>query len=104
MNYPTREHLERILEDLKQTNLETTIIHLNYKNMLDMHDEIDRLTAMLPKVVVPKISEPMGDYYTCDCGLLVGITYLSIEENWTSKYCQNCGARMDWDKAREVET
>jgi hypothetical protein len=88
MNYLSREE---IMDGMECRHYDPITAEI----MIRLHDEIDRLTAMLPKVVVPKFD---GDYYNCDCGQTVGDILYDV----TNPYCVSCGARMDWDKAAEV--
>lgn len=71
------------------------------KTIRNLYAEIDRLTALVPKVVVPK-KQGMSDLYFCECCKPVGYMRETIGETWLHRYCSACGSRMDWDKV-EVE-
>lgn len=60
------------------------------KKALERHEEIARLTALVPKDVNPKIRGGVlygFEYDVCTCG-----SYVSPD----NKYCRLCGAKLDW--------
>jgi hypothetical protein len=68
----------------------------------ELKREIDRLTAMLPKVIKPYIAgyESDGSPVICECGWIVGIMedykVLDTDEYPRHNYCGKCGAKIDW--------
>jgi hypothetical protein len=110
MNYPTREQANFMIyctEDCKNCPVCEDYdawcqTRRSGEAIVALHDEIDRLTAMLPKVVVPKNLYD-SDCYRCECNAVVGLNYFSASHNRKQKYCGNCGSRLDWDKVAEVD-
>lgn len=109
LKYPTREQVERIISgvcsgegccqkvicDIADWCIPN--VHLDCgRAMLAMHDEIDRLNALVQKVVTP--TRDADGFYLCECGLPVGCDGTHETIKYLKRaYCADCGARISWD-------
>ncbi|MCX6142139.1 MAG: hypothetical protein NTZ35_02865 [Ignavibacteriales bacterium] len=90
MNYPNKESCQAALEMAKRAKMEVAI--MCFTDMLEMHNEIERITALVPKVVVLPLSKcdvtSYGLLAVCEC---------SADVSDGQKYCHQCGSKLFWD-------
>ncbi len=76
-----------------------------FYEMIELQQDFERLNDMLMlKEKVMKVefgsfdpkSDWIGDFYCTKCN-----EHLSAKKNHSMSYCQNCGAKLDWDVSKE---